>query len=137
MDVDSIATNSLPAPQWFDGALHWIALCFEAMGVAAIALGVLIAAVQAVREAGRGNNLGDIYHLFRTSLARGILLGLEFLVAADIIGTVAVDPTLKNLAVLALIVLIRTFLSFALQLEITGRWPWQKVSSGDSSPTAS
>jgi uncharacterized membrane protein len=126
MEVESPTT--LAAPEWFDGALQWIALCFEAIGVAAIALGVLIAAVQAGREASRGNDWGEIYHLFRTSLARGILLGLEFLVAADIIGTVAVDPTLQNLSVLGLIVLIRTFLSFALQLEISGRWPWQRAS---------
>ena len=59
-------------------------------------------------------------------LGRSILLGLEFLVAADIIHTVAVDPTLQSLSVLAGIVLIRTFLSFSLEVEIEGRWPWQK-----------
>ena len=63
---------------------------------------------------------------FRSSLGRSILLGLEFLVAADIINTVAVEPTLQSLAVLAGIVLIRTFLSFSLEVEIDGRWPWQK-----------
>jgi uncharacterized membrane protein len=55
-----------------------------------------------------------------------MLLGLEFLVIADIIGTVAIEPTLHNLAVLAVIVAIRTLLSFALELEVSGRWPWQK-----------
>jgi uncharacterized membrane protein len=59
-------------------------------------------------------------------LGRSILLGLEFLVAADIIRTVAIEPTFYNVGVLALLVIIRTFLSFALGLEITGRWPWQK-----------
>jgi uncharacterized membrane protein len=54
------------------------------------------------------------------------LLGLEFLVAADIIRTVAVTPTFRSVGVLAVIVVIRTFLSFSLELEITGRWPWQK-----------
>ncbi len=64
---------------------------------------------------------------FRSSLGRSILLGLEFLVAADIINTVAIEPTLNSLAVLAGIVLIRTFLSFSLEVEIDGRWPWQKA----------
>jgi uncharacterized membrane protein len=65
------------------------------------------------------------YRQYRGDLGRAILLGLEFLVAADIIGTVAVDPTFRSLGVLGLIVLIRTFLSFALEVEIQGRWPWQ------------
>ncbi|HEX8374326.1 MAG TPA: DUF1622 domain-containing protein, partial [Geminicoccaceae bacterium] len=65
------------------------------------------------------------YRGYRANLGRGILLGLELLVAADIIGTVAATPTLQNLAVLGLIVLIRTFLSFSLEVEIEGRWPWQ------------
>lgn len=72
---------------------------------------------------------GDRERLFvdvRSSLGRSILLGLEFLVAADIINTVAVQPTLASLAVLAGIVAIRTFLSFSLEVEIEGRWPWQK-----------
>jgi uncharacterized membrane protein len=53
------------------------------------------------------------------------LLGLEFLIASDIVGTVAVGPTYTDLGILALLVVIRTFLSFSLELEITGRWPWQ------------
>ena len=63
---------------------------------------------------------------FRSNLGRSILLGLEFLVAADIINTVAIEPTVQSLMVLAGIVLIRTFLSFSLEVEIEGRWPWQK-----------
>lgn len=115
------------ARSWFEGALQWIALGFEAAGVAAIALGAVFALALVARQGLGGGDWGEAYHLFRTRLARGILLGLEFLVAADIIGTVAVEPTLQNLSVLGLIVLIRTFLSFALELEITGRWPWQKA----------
>ncbi len=128
MEAESPVAAGLVTPAWFDNALHLIALWFEAGGVAVIVLGVLYAVMQAGRSAVRGEELGDAYHQFRTSLARGILLGLEFLVAADIIGTVAVDPTLENLLVLGLIVLIRTFLSFTLQLEISGRWPWQRAS---------
>ena len=62
----------------------------------------------------------------RSDLGRAILLGLEFLVAADIINTVAIEPTLESIAVLAAIVLVRTFLSFALEAEIEGHWPWQR-----------
>ena len=69
----------------------------------------------------------EAYRSYRKHLGRAILLGLEFLVAADIIGTVAVEPTFTNIGVLAGIVLIRTFLSFALELEIEGRWPWQRT----------
>ena len=68
----------------------------------------------------------SFYRLYRQLLGRSILLGLELLVAADIIRTVAVAPTIRNVVVLALIVLIRTFLSFSLELEISGRWLWQK-----------
>ena len=67
-----------------------------------------------------------VYERFRRVLGRAILLGLELLVAADIIKTVAVTPTLDSVVVLAIIVLIRTFLSWSLELEISGRWPWQK-----------
>jgi uncharacterized membrane protein len=68
----------------------------------------------------------------RQRLGRGILLGLEFLVAADIIHTVAVELSFETVGVLALIVLIRTFLSFTLDVELTGRWPWQeKEESGE------
>lgn len=91
-------------------------------------IGAIAAAVFAVRRAIRRE--GPIYRPFRRFLGRSILLGLELLVAADIIRTVAVTPTLESVAVLAGIVLIRTFLSFSLELEITGRWPWQKPPAG-------
>lgn len=67
-----------------------------------------------------------LYEETRQRLARGTLLGLEVLVAADIIDTVAVDLSFKSVGVLAMILLIRTFLSFTLELELTGRWPWQQ-----------
>ena len=68
---------------------------------------------------------------FRSGLGRSILLGLEFLIAADIINTVAVEPTITSLLVLAGIVLIRTFLSFSLEVEVDGRWPGQKRNRSD------
>ncbi|GLC24684.1 DUF1622 domain-containing protein [Roseisolibacter agri] len=97
----------------------------ELVGVAILLLGALLALGAFVVRLGRGGPFAAVYDDLRANLGRAILLGLEFLVIADIIGTVAVEPTLANLAVLAVIVAIRTFLSFALELEVTGRWPWQ------------
>jgi len=95
----------------------------DAAGVVVIVLGGLAATAMAgTRLVARDVNT---YRRYRQQLGRSILLGLELLVAADIIRTVAVRPTLTSVAVLAGIVLIRTFLSFSLELEITGRWPWQ------------
>jgi len=95
----------------------------DAAGVVVIVLGGLTATAMAgTRLVARDVNT---YRRYRQQLGRSILLGLELLVAADIIRTVAVTPTLTSVAVLAGIVLIRTFLSFSLELEITGRWPWQ------------
>jgi uncharacterized membrane protein len=69
----------------------------------------------------------DRYRTYRQGLGRAILLGLEFLIAGDIRRTVGVAPTLENVFILGLIVVIRTFLSVALQLEVEGRWPWQRT----------
>jgi uncharacterized membrane protein len=109
----------------FQHVVTLVGLGVDAVGVAAIVVGTLVssvlAAVQIVRkEAGA-------YDIYRRRIGRSILLGLEFLVAGDIIRTVAVHPTFTSVGVLALIVAIRTFLSFSLELEITGRWPWNKA----------
>jgi uncharacterized membrane protein len=74
----------------------------------------------------------DRYRTLRLRIARSILLGLELLVAGDIVRTVAVSPTLSSLAVLAGIVVIRTFLSFAMELEMHSRWPWQRKPSSEN-----
>lgn len=107
----------------FKEAVDAVALVIDGVGVLAIVLGLLVATG---RFAALGRREADGYRQFRQDLGRGILLGLEFLVAADIIRTVAVTPTLEGVLVLGLIVLIRTFLSMALQLELEGRWPWQQ-----------
>lgn len=103
----------------------------EIIGIAVDAAGVLIIVIGGIVATGRfvlgwGAEPGARYARYRQGLGRAILLGLEFLVAGDIIRTVVVAPTLDNVIVLALIVLIRTFLSMALQLELEGRWPWQR-----------
>ena len=92
-------------------------------GVAVIAVGALISAAGVIPRL----KTGAAYRVFREQLGRSILLGLEFLVAADIIRTVAVTPDARSVAVLGGIVLIRSFLSFSLQLEVTGYWPWQNA----------
>jgi uncharacterized membrane protein len=107
----------------------------DGAGVAAIVIGAIAATLFALRHLVQRR---PAYSPYRRFLGRSILLGLELLVAADIIRTVAVTPTLESVAVLAFIVLIRTFLSFSLELEITGRWPWQKpdAASDASDPAA-
>ena len=107
----------------FQQLVEGVGKTVDAVGVAVIVLGAIIATVSATRRLRRGE---PSYQPYRQQIGRSILLGLEFLVAADIIRTVAVAPTFTSVGVLAVIVLIRTFLSFSLELEITGRWPWQK-----------
>ncbi|MBI3227091.1 MAG: DUF1622 domain-containing protein [Mycolicibacterium cosmeticum] len=96
----------------------------DGIGVAVIAAGALLAVGATFRR--MRDKATDPYRFFREQLGRSILLGLEFLVAADIIRTVAITPTWQSVVVLAGIVVIRTFLSFSLEVEITGRWPWQQ-----------
>ena len=96
-------------------------------GVAVILVGVALSFVAFGRRWLRDRLFPDAYRVLRQSLGRSILLGLEILVAADIIRTVAVEPTLDSVAVLAGIVAIRTFLSFSLEVELEGRWPWQRA----------
>lgn len=98
----------------------------EMLGIFIIVALALYALIFGATRLLKQDATGPIFHQFRQRLGRGILLGLEFLVAADIIHTVAVELTLKTVGVLAIIVLIRTFLSFTLEVELTGRWPWQK-----------
>jgi uncharacterized membrane protein len=111
----------------FEEAMDAIAQGVEILGILTLVLGLAVALVRAglALAGGRGGEEG--YRIVRTVFGRSILLGLEFLVAADIIRTVAVQPSLQNVLVLGLIVLIRTFLSFSLEVEIDGRWPWRRA----------
>ena len=110
--------------------IEGIGTAIDAIGVAVIAGGAVLAVFMTLGKGRRED--GGAYDFFRRRLGRAILLGLEFLVAADIIRTVAVTPTAQSVAVLAGIVLIRTFLSFSLQLEMTGAWPWQQRSTANA-----
>lgn len=107
-----------------ESALSTVGSVVDVVGVAVIVVGAAAASWTAIATV-RARSGAPVYEAYRGNLGRSILLGLEFLVAADIIKTVAVTPTFTSVGVLALIVLIRTFLSWSLQLEITGRWPWQ------------
>jgi uncharacterized membrane protein len=98
----------------------------ELIGVAIIAVGAAFTLAQFLLGLFRPRDGEDALVAFRSRLGRAILLGLEFLVAADIINTVIVELSLENVASLAIIVLIRTLLSFSLEAEIEGRWPWQR-----------
>src|SRR4029079_9082891 len=98
----------------------------DVAGVVAIAGGVGLAILVAADRLGLG--ISQVYPRFRQEWGGAILLGLELLVAADIIRTVAISPTLTSVAILSGIVLVRTFLSFSLEVELTGKWPWQRQS---------
>jgi uncharacterized membrane protein len=109
----------------FTDAVEWVGKVVDWAGVGVIVGGIAAATVLALIAFRRGQ-AADIYRLYRQRVGKAILLGLEFLVAADIIRTVAVSPSFRGVGVLALIVLVRTFLSFTLELELEGRWPWQR-----------
>ncbi|MBU3658084.1 MAG: DUF1622 domain-containing protein [Rhodocyclaceae bacterium] len=100
----------------------------DALGVAVIVVGVIWGLIRFPLDLSR-QDTDFAYTQIRNQITRTLLLGLEVLVAADIIRTVAVSPTLQSVAVLAAIVAIRTFLSWSLILEMEGRWPWQKSQS--------
>lgn len=101
------------------------AALIELMGIGLMALAAIFVIFYFAFQILKRAPMAEVYDRVRLMLGKGVLLGLEFLVAADIIHTVAVELTFKTVGVLAIIVLIRTFLSFTLELELTGRWPWQ------------
>jgi uncharacterized membrane protein len=107
-------------------AIEWAALGIEMLGALVIVVGVLRVAVTrgTVRFLLKVDDPGA-YESYKHQIGRSLLLGLEFLVAGDVVRTVALEPTLNNVAVLGLLVLVRTFLAWTLAVEIEGRWPWQ------------
>ncbi len=102
-----------------------VATGLELVGVAAILIGVVVATITFAADL-RGPDRKRAYDRYRANLGRGILLGLEFLVGADIIATVTAPLTWESVGLLGLVVLIRTFLSFSLETEIEGEWPWRR-----------
>ncbi len=123
----------MPEPQLIDHireAIEWAAMGIEILGAVVIFAGVVRVALTrgTVRFLLKQGQPGD-YESYKHEMGRSLLLGLEFLVAADVIRTVALEPTLGNVSVLGLLVLVRTFLSWTLTVEIEGRWPWQPQKS--------
>jgi uncharacterized membrane protein len=106
--------------------IEWAALGIELLAVAVIVAAVVLIAVTrgTVRYLFKLDKEGA-YESYKHQLAKPLLLGLELLVAADVVRTVALEPTLNNVAVLGLLVVVRTFLSWSMVVEIEGRWPWQ------------
>ncbi len=123
----TLAGETLAMRETIDHVLEWIATGIEVTGVAIIVVGAVAATLVFLYGGLVTAGWPAAFDRYRANLGRGILLGLELLVAADIIGTVAVTPSFENLAILGLIVLIRTFLSFSLEVEIEGRWPWRRA----------
>ena len=112
------------AMERFRQLMEIVGTSVDGVGVLIVALGMVVATLRLVVS--RAHDTGNYYSLYRQDVGRASLLGLEFLIAGDIIRTVVVAPTLQNVVVLGVIVLIRTFLSLSLQLEIDGRLPWQR-----------
>ena len=123
----------------FGGAVtHWmepVATALELFGVAVIVIGVVLATARFIGDL-RGDRRKDAYDRYRANLGRGILLGLELLVGADIVATVTAPLTFTSVGLLGLVVLIRTFLSFSLETEIEGQWPWRRhgAAGAETSP---
>jgi uncharacterized membrane protein len=113
----------------FKDIIEVVGKAVDAAGVAVMIGGVLAVALIALGRTRAAGSSAD-YRAFRQGIGKAILLGLELLVAGDIIRTVAVSPTFRSAGVLAIIVLIRTLLSMSLEVELEGRWPWQKRQAG-------
>lgn len=116
----------------FGAVVEGIGKGVDLAGITIILVGVLASSVQFLRRVTK--DVGTAYRLYRVGLGRAILLGLEFLIAGDIIRTVATSPTFQSVGVLGSIVLIRTFLSLALNLEVEGRLPWKAASRAEAPP---
>ncbi len=106
--------------------IEQLAKLLEVAGVAIILIGAVLASYWFVRDGRATGDWRSSYERYRANLGRGILLGLELLVGADIIGTITAPLTFTSVGLLAIIVIIRTFLSFSLETEIEGCWPWQR-----------
>jgi len=104
-----------------------LAKALELVGVAIIVGGIVLATLRFVRDGRRAHDWQSAYPNYRSNIGRGILLGLELLVGADIISTITAPLTFESVGLLAAIVMIRTFLSFSLETEIEGCWPWQRA----------
>ncbi len=109
----------------FKNAVDVISKIIDGGGVIVVVVGLLVASGAFALAQRESEKRPLAYRVYRQQVGKAILLGLEFLVAADIIRTVAVAPSFRGVGVLAVVVAVRTFLSFALDVELQGTWPWQ------------
>ncbi len=114
-----------PATTWIETA----ALAMEGLAIAVIVIGILYGALRFLLALIRRGDGRAAYAELKSVMGRGLLLGLEILVAADIVRTVALTPTLESVGVLGILVLIRTFLGWSVIVELEGRWPWQEAAA--------
>ena len=122
----------MPEGHALTGAILFITRAVEAVGIGVIIVGLVAALAIYGSRLVVGSDREAAFHALRSNLGRAILLGLELLVAADIINTVAVEPTVQSVLVLAGIVIIRTFLSFSLEIEIEGKLPWKRAEAPEN-----
>ena len=109
----------------FEESMERVVQAFEVVGVGILAIGSVAALVGAAVALSRGER-GVAYERARQDIGRAVLLGLEVLIIADIVQTITIDPTIESAVTLALIVLVRTFLSFSLEIELEGVVPWHR-----------
>jgi uncharacterized membrane protein len=126
MNEGLTATEESHIDRVLDG-VEYVALAIELLAVTVITVGVIYAVISFVIHRYGNAEVVGYQQRFRASLGSSLLIGLEILVAADIIRTVALEPSLTNVAILGILVLVRTFLSWSLVVEIEGRWPWKKA----------
>ena len=120
----SLAEDLLGSHGTLTPILELVAVAFEVIGVAILAVGSAIMAGRAIRGT---ISRQPVYSQLRRGLGRVLLLGLEVLVAADVVRTVAVETTMESVAILGLLVIVRTVLSFALAAEVDGVLPWRRA----------
>ena len=114
----------------FEEISEQVAKALEMAGVFVLVAGIVWSGIRYLLHSREKATTPSAYTHFRRSIGRSILLGLELLVAADIVHTVAATPTFESLGVLGLLILIRTFLSIEIEMEIDGHWPWQRTKLG-------
>lgn len=109
-------------PNWVELTIFGI----EMLAIAIIAIAIVFGTVRYLYRLFTRRPMANLFNQYRNRLAKAIILSLEVLIAADVVRTVVLEPTIQNIAFLGILVVVRTFLSWSLLVEIEGRWPWQK-----------
>ena len=134
--MQRLASRHVVSESDFKSTVDAVSKAIDGAGVVVVGIGLLVATGGFLVALRSSSTRAAAYRAYRQAVGKAILLGLEFLVAADIIRTVAVEPTFTSVGVLAIVVVVRTFLSFTLDVELQGRWPWQSRHVASSSARA-